>query len=76
MPCASLLLIRETTASVMAERSRELEQDDSLFRGFGLPDDDQDGSRMDSIWELDLSAGGRSVFEENESAYSEESVLD
>ena len=76
VPCAGLLLIRETPASVMAERSRELEQDDSLFRGFGLPDDDQDGSRMDSIWELDLSAGGRSVFEENESAYSEESVLD
>lgn len=75
VPCAGLLLIREQPESVMAERARELEQDDSIFRGFGLPDDDQDGSRMDSIWEMDLSTT-RSVFEENESAFSEESVLD
>jgi hypothetical protein len=30
---------------------------------------------MDSIWELDMSAGG-SVFDESESQYSQESVLD
>lgn len=75
VPCAGLLLIRETPASAVVDDATEHHRDPSLFDGFGLPDDDEDGSRMDSIWELDLTSN-RSVFEESESPYSEESVLD
>ncbi|MCA9059406.1 MAG: M24 family metallopeptidase [Planctomycetaceae bacterium] len=46
----------------------------SLFDATGIADDDHD-DRMDSIWELDLTSE-RSIFEEDESAYSEESVFD
>jgi hypothetical protein len=75
VPCAGLLLIRDEHSRAEHERSRELDAEHALFQGFGLPDDDQDGARMDSIWELDLTSS-RSVFEESESEYSEESVLD
>lgn len=74
VPCAGLLLIRESTAATEPTAALH-HDDDSIFKGFGLPDDDADGSRMDSIWELDMTSS-RSVFEENESEYSEESVLD
>jgi len=37
--------------------------------------DDEPVSRLDSIWELEI-ASDRSVFEENDSPYSEESVLE
>jgi hypothetical protein len=43
-------------------------------QGLASFDDDQMG-RMESIWELDLTAD-RSVFEEDDNAYSEESVLE
>ena len=72
VPCAGLLLIRDHSSSAAPQ---DIHEDEALFKGFGLPDDDADGSRMDSIWELDLTSN-RSVFEENESEYSEESVLD
>ncbi len=74
VPCAGLLLIRDPSMAGQKLAS-ESHEDESIFRGFGLPDDDSDGSRMDSIWELDMTSS-RSVFEEDESEYSEESVLD
>ena len=76
VPCSGLLLIRETQAPESSlKTSRDHDHDSAIFRGYNLPDDDADGSRMDSIWELDMSAGG-SVFDESESQYSQESVLD
>jgi len=74
VPCAGLLLLREkdsASSPLLNDHGTEA----ALFRDFGLPDDDSDGSRMDSIWELDMTSN-RSVFEESESSYSEESVLD
>jgi Xaa-Pro aminopeptidase len=76
VPCAGLLLIRDQDGRSENAHAVDESEEESLFRGFGVPDDDQDGSRMDTIWELDLSSAGRSVFEEIESPYSEESVLD
>lgn len=72
--CCGLLLIRDEK---MAETSRteEAVKTPAIFAGLDLPDDDSDGSRMDSIWELDMSSH-QSVFDESESECSEESVLD
>lgn len=76
VPCSGLLLIRERQPAASPIKSpQDPTGDSSLFRGRSFPDDDSDGSRMDSIWELDMTSGG-SVFEERESAYSQESVLD
>lgn len=72
--CCGILLIRD-------EKTQKKNRDDDAaktpghFAGLNIPDDDSDGSRMDSIWELDLSAH-RSVVEERETEYSEQSVLD
>ena len=38
-------------------------------------EDDEPDTRLDSIWELDMTAD-QSVFEEGDSTWSEESVLD
>jgi Xaa-Pro aminopeptidase len=77
VPCSGLLLIREqrTPQSPLTKAKDQNRPDSAIFSGFNLPDDDADGSRMDSIWELDMSSS-RSVFEESDSPYSEESVLD
>ena len=72
--CSGLLLIREESRAVAAP-PKPLSQDSALFKGAAILDDDADDSRMDSIWELDMTSG-RSVFAENDSEYSEESVLD
>lgn len=72
--CCGLLLIRDGK-SQEKDSSDDAEKTPSHFAGLNLPDDDSDGSRMDSIWELDMSAH-QSVFEESESEYSEQSVLD
>jgi Xaa-Pro aminopeptidase len=72
--CSGLLLIREESRAVTAP-PKPLSQDSALFQGAAILDDDADGSRMDSIWELDMTSG-RSVFAENDSECSEESVLD
>ncbi len=72
--CSGLLLIREESRAVTAPPKPQ-SQDSALFKGAAILDDDADGSRMDSIWELDMTSG-RSVFAENDSEYSEESVLD
>jgi Xaa-Pro aminopeptidase len=72
--CSGLLLIREESRAVTAP-PKPVSQDSALFKGAAVLDDDADGSRMDSIWELDMTSG-RSVFAENDSEYSEESVLD
>ena len=72
--CCGLLLIRDEKAAETSHRE-EAAKTPSIFTGLNLPDDDSDGSRMDSIWEMDLSSH-QSVFDESESEYSEESVLD
>ncbi len=72
--CCGLLLIRDKTTAETS-RNEDVEKTPAIFTGLNLPDDDSDGSRMDSIWELDMSSH-QSVFDESESEYSEESVLD
>ena len=72
--CCGLLLIRDGK-SQEKDSSDDAKKTPSHFAGLNLPDDDSDGSRMDSIWELDMFAH-QSVFEESESEYSEQSVLD
>ncbi len=72
--CCGLLLIRDEKAhekSSVADAAKT----PALFTGLNLPDDDADAARMDSIWELEISAH-QSVLEESETAYSEQSVLD
>lgn len=72
--CCGLLLIKEEKPPIVSSDeapATTLPQ----FTALQLPDDDADGSRMDSIWELDMSSH-QSVFDESESEYSEESVLD
>ena len=73
VPCCGVLLIR--TEKTQALPRADAPQTSSLFAGLNLPDDDADSSRLDSIWELDMSSH-QSVFEESDSAYSEQSVLD
>jgi len=74
VPCCGLLIVRNSKVQDVADEAGE-NKSDALFSGFGLPDDDPDGSRMDSIWELDISSQ-QSVFEECEPEYSKQSVLD
>jgi Xaa-Pro dipeptidase len=64
VPCCGLLLIQEDSAPEICEKNSP-EKTAALFMGLHLPDDDTDGSRMDSIWELDMSLHP-SVFEESE----------
>ena len=72
--CCGLLLIRDEKAAETS-RNEEAVKTPAIFAGLDIPDDDSAGSRMDSIWELDMSSH-KSVFDESESEYSEESVLD
>ena len=72
--CCGLLLIRDEKTAETGERGDAIKTQ-GVFTGIELADDDSDGSRMDSIWELDMSSH-QSVFDESESEYSEESVLD
>ena len=72
--CCGLLLIQNEKTQ-KKNRDDEAAKTPELFAGLNLPDDDSDGSRMDSIWELDMSAH-QSVFGKSESEYSEQSVLD
>ena len=72
--CCGLLLLRDEKTAETSERD-DAAKTPGVFAGLEFPDDDSDGSRMDSIWELDMSSH-QSVFDESESEYSEESVLD
>ena len=72
--CCGLLLIRDEKSAIDS-RGYEAAETPAIFAGAPLPDDDSDESRMDSIWELDLTSR-QSVFDDSESEYSEESVLD
>lgn len=72
--CCGLLLIRDKKTAETS-RTEDAVKTPAIFAGLDLPDDDSDGSRMDSIWELDMSSH-QSVFDESESECSEESVLD
>lgn len=76
VPCPGILLIRDSSSSPEAVHPGAQDTSDfGLFSGFGLADEDPEEPRMDSIWELDMSTS-RSVFDEVEPQYSEESVLD
>ena len=72
--CCGLLLIRGERAQEKSSVA-DAAKTPALFTGLNLPEDDADGARMDSIWELEISAH-QSVLEESETAYSEQSVLD
>ena len=72
LTCAGILRVRDIEASGPARTER---QPQSAFAKIALSEDPQDLTRMDSIWELDLESE-RSVLEESDSPYSEESVLD
>ena len=72
--CCGLLLIRAERAQEKSSVA-DAAKTPALFTGLNLPEDDADGARMDSIWELEISAH-QSVLEESETAYSEQSVLD
>jgi Xaa-Pro dipeptidase len=82
IPCPGLLLIREksTTEPAMNDQPTPDETKtptpvaDSSNDVFGL-EDEPEASRVDSTWELDLHDDA-SVFDEEESQYSRESVLD
>ena len=74
VPCPGILLIRELAEQAPQELTIKQEEP-GIFSGYQFPDDDSDSSRMDSIWELDMTTH-RSVFDESDSQYSEESVLD
>ena len=74
VPCCGLLLIRDSQVQDVVADGRP-NNSEALFTGFSLADDDADGSRLDSIWELDISTN-QSVFEECEAEYSKQSVLD
>ena len=74
VPCCGLLLIRDGKMEE-ASASKATKNSSAIFQGGSLPDDDTDGSRMDSVWELDMSSH-QSVLDEEESAYTQESVLD
>jgi len=74
VPCCGLLLIRDGKMEETSV-SKGTKNSSAIFQGGSLPDDDTDGSRMDSVWELDMSSH-QSVLDEEESAYTQESVLD
>ena len=52
--CCGLLLIQHEKTQEK-NRDDELAKTPPLFAGLHLPDDESDGSRMDSIWELDMT---------------------
>jgi len=70
--CAGILRVRDIDAGSTTRTER---QPQSSFARIALSDDPQDLTRMDSIWELDLESE-QSVLDEQDSPYSEESVLD
>ncbi|MDA1231269.1 MAG: hypothetical protein O2856_10890, partial [Planctomycetota bacterium] len=72
--CCGLLLIKGEKPPAVSN-GEALAKISSHLTALQLPDDDADDARMDSIWELDMTSH-QSVFDESESEYSEESVLD
>jgi Metallopeptidase family M24 len=72
VPCAGILRVRDIDANAPSAKEK---QSASLFSEIALSDDPHDMARMDSIWEMDV-ASDRSVFEDHDAPYSEESVLD
>ena len=49
--------------------------DQTIFSRLSFEDDEPDSGRVDSIWEMELCSD-RSIFDSDDAAYSEESVLD
>ncbi|MCA9065319.1 MAG: M24 family metallopeptidase, partial [Planctomycetaceae bacterium] len=74
IPVSGLLRVRSSSAESDSDPEDTDDVQASLFDGTRIADDDHE-DRMDSIWELDLTSD-RSIFEDDESAWSEESVLD
>jgi Xaa-Pro dipeptidase len=82
IPCPGLLLIREKSTREPAMNNKPMPDDtktptpvaDSSTDVFGL-EDEPETSRVDSTWELDLHDEA-SVFDDEETQYSRESVLD
>jgi len=71
VPCPGILRIPSSALSANEERDTSPGSIDDAFPS----DDDEANTRLDSIWELDMTAD-QSVFEGDDSAWSEESVLD
>lgn len=71
VPAPSLLRVRSGDPAMPSDE----ESGQSVFDVIDQPQEQEAMSRMDSIWELDLTSN-RSVFEEDDSPFSEESVLD
>ncbi|MEO2034451.1 MAG: M24 family metallopeptidase [Planctomycetaceae bacterium] len=70
VPCPAILRIPSSSTNGHAGMESQAETIQQ-----SLPFDDEPTSRLESVWELDV-ASDRSVFEEDESPYSEESVLE
>ncbi len=72
VPCAAILRIPSASSS----NGRSLSTAHTGSTQQSLPFDDEPVSRLESVWELDV-ASDRSVFEEEEdTTWSEESVLE
>jgi hypothetical protein len=70
VPCPGILKVQSADSPGQDDPVTE---SDSLFEAFAEPEDDT--SRIDSIWELDLTSGGAD-FGEQKSVFSPESVLE
>lgn len=74
VPCPGILRIAAADSRTQTVASQP-EDHAAAFAGLNFDDEDESGSRVDSVWELDLTSD-RSVFDEDDSTFSEESVLD
>ena len=73
VPCPGILRIPSSSSSPSGSHFKSESELETLMPSFTL--DDEPGGRPESVWELEV-ASDRSVFEEDDSAYSEESVLE
>ncbi len=71
VPCPGILRIPSSSTTNNHLRT----ESDSETVQQSLPLDDEPVGRLETVWELDVSSD-RSVFEEDDNAYSEESVLE
>lgn len=76
IPCCGILRTGKTERlSISAQELTQSSSMNDTQDGFTLDPTCQNGGRVDSIWEME-TAGGNSIFEDDESSFSEESVLD
>ena len=74
LKCPGLLRIGRPQQEVPVTASHK-ESDQTIFSRLRFEDDEPESGRVDSIWEMELCSD-RSIFESDDAAYSEESVLD